>query len=585
MRMPWTRLGDDVQVEGYRSLTQIGSGGFSTVWVATESDVGRKVALKVARARDGETRRRFSAEAEIGRRWAATQGIVGILGLTQAADGRPVLVMPYYDQGTAADLLPVEHRLPAAGVADLVRQVAQGLDAMHRQQYVHRDVSPRNILRSREMGYAMGDLGCTRPANSIVQSPWTEALTPGYAAPEASDRTRVQTITSDVYGLAATAWALLTGVPPHGFPPDPSALELTVRYELRRTRRPAVDPLLQAGLSAGRADLLASALDPDPTRRPAGVLALADVLSGLPGSVSSGSVASGPVVSGPVVSGAVSSGPVSSGPVSTGPVSSGRVASGPVSSGLVSPGPAVPGPVRSGGQVPGGGAARTPVSVDVDSTDPIAAARPDLGPIQPPARRVAVADSTSLVDQPAKTPKRQGTSSHRRRRRAAVALIVVLVSFVAGFFLVTLVSGSSSPSNSAGPTSPHPSASTSGAPASRPLIDDLRIVAQDTHGVRLAWTPAADPDLLPVLQRAPGPAATTTGPSATGTGPVPGTDGGAAGTGGGVAWTTLEVDLTARSKRVRVKLPNPARAYCFRLMLVRGADVPVPSNQVCTAGH
>jgi len=250
LRLPWQS--DDNTVVGYRLLQEIGAGGFSTVHVAEDLGVRRRVALKIARSRDRGTQERFATEAAIGERLAAARGIVGTLQHTRTKDGRPVLVMPYYDLGNAAALLPDGHRLSLTAVVDLIQDVAQGLDTMHRQHYLHRDITPRNILRSSELGSALGDLGCARPFNSTWQPPWTEALTPAYAAPEALAADGVQTIASDVYGLAATTWALFTGLPPDG---------------------------QTAGVPEAAAQILIQALDPDPARRPGRVLDLSEALA------------------------------------------------------------------------------------------------------------------------------------------------------------------------------------------------------------------------------------------------------------------------------------------------------------------
>jgi len=277
-RAPWST--DDVQVKGYRLLEQVGSGGFSIVYSADDLAAGRRVALKIARSRGVEAQAKFDAEAAIGRRLAAVRGIVGTLDRTRTRDGRPVLVMAYYDQPNAAELLADGHRPAPAEVVELIQDVAQGLDAMHRQHFLHRDISPRNILRSTEMGYALGDLGCARAVNSTTQPPWTQALTPGYAAPETVAGVAVQTIASDVYGLAATAWALFTGLPPYGRPPDPVALQLVARYELQRNSGPpSASVLLAAGVPEPAAQVLVQALDPDPARRPGRAMDFSDALA------------------------------------------------------------------------------------------------------------------------------------------------------------------------------------------------------------------------------------------------------------------------------------------------------------------
>jgi hypothetical protein len=276
LRLP-TRGGANTEVEGFRLLQEIGAGGFSIVHLAEEIGARRRVAVKVARLKDAQTRGRFEAEGRIGERLAAVRGVVGVLAQTRSRDGRPVLVMPYYDLGSADALLRDGARPGLAEVAEMIGQAAQGLEAMHAQQLLHRDVSPRNLLRSTELGAALGDLGCARVINSTEQPPWTEAFTPGFAAPEAR-RDTAQTIASDVYGLAATTWALLTGAPPYGPPPDRDS-EALARYELRRiTAAPPPEGLLGLGVPEATARVLSRALDPDPSRRPARVRDISEAL-------------------------------------------------------------------------------------------------------------------------------------------------------------------------------------------------------------------------------------------------------------------------------------------------------------------
>jgi hypothetical protein len=271
------RGGAVAEVEGFRLLEVIGSGAFSVVHLAEEVGAQRRVALKVARSKDAVTRRRFEAEGRIGERLVAVRGVVGTLRQTRSRDGRPVLVMPYYDLGSADTLLRDGIRPGLDELAEMIGQAAQGLEAMHAQHLLHRDVSPRNLLRSTELGAALGDLGCARLINSTEQPPWTEAFTPGFAAPEARQDT-AQTIASDVYGLAATTWALLTGAPPYGPPPDPDAESLG-SYEWRRmTAAPPPAGLLAVGVPEEAARVLSRALHPDPSRRPARVWDISEAL-------------------------------------------------------------------------------------------------------------------------------------------------------------------------------------------------------------------------------------------------------------------------------------------------------------------
>ncbi len=102
------RAAGGTDVVGYRVLHQVGAGGFSTVYAAEEIGRERQTALKIARDRSRQTRDRFDFEAEIGQRLVAARGVVGVLEQTRTTDGVPVLVMPFYDRGTAAELLAAE---------------------------------------------------------------------------------------------------------------------------------------------------------------------------------------------------------------------------------------------------------------------------------------------------------------------------------------------------------------------------------------------------------------------------------------------------------------------------------------------
>jgi len=120
----FARGGDGADVSGYRLLGEIDSGGFSTVHLAEDLTAGRRVALKVARTRDADVRERFAVEARVGALLASARGIVAALGVARTRDGRPVLVLPYYDLGSAGSLLADGDRLPLPAVVALVRQVA-----------------------------------------------------------------------------------------------------------------------------------------------------------------------------------------------------------------------------------------------------------------------------------------------------------------------------------------------------------------------------------------------------------------------------------------------------------------------------
>lgn len=146
--------------------------------------------------------------------------------------------------------LPVDHVLQHA------RQASEGLQYVHEQNVVHRDVKPHNLICG-EAGIVLVDFGIAR--EQAAGDTGTRAIgTPLYMAPEVLVGEEISA-RSDVYGLAATVWALLAGKPPSYDDPTPLAetvdgvspeLERTLRaaLQIRPERRLASVEALAAGL-------------------------------------------------------------------------------------------------------------------------------------------------------------------------------------------------------------------------------------------------------------------------------------------------------------------------------------------------
>jgi tRNA A-37 threonylcarbamoyl transferase component Bud32 len=147
--------------------------------------------------------------------------------------------------------LPVEEALAYA------RQACEALQYVHEQQIVHRDVKPQNLIESAD-GVVLVDFGIAREEIDS-DNPGTRAIgTPLYMAPEVLVGEGVSP-RSDVYGVGATLWALLTGEPPAYH--DETRLSETVKGvspELERTVRAALE--LHAERRIASVEALATAL-------------------------------------------------------------------------------------------------------------------------------------------------------------------------------------------------------------------------------------------------------------------------------------------------------------------------------------
>ena len=221
------------EIEGFTPAGVLGRGGFGTVYRAADDAHGREVAIKVLGRIDGDAaRRRFDRE----RRAMGTVsghpniGVVYTSGFT--ATHEPYIVMEMIRGGSLADRLEREGPLPAADVIELGITLADALEHAHQGGVLHLDLKPENILMSRFGTPKIVDFGI---AALVHEESSTSAIraTPAYADPDVLDGHH-GTVRSDVYGLAATLFTLLSGGPPYS--QGPSGL-----YQVMR--RVALDPV------------------------------------------------------------------------------------------------------------------------------------------------------------------------------------------------------------------------------------------------------------------------------------------------------------------------------------------------------
>jgi serine/threonine-protein kinase len=250
----------------YRLERLLGEGALGLVY----REVGG-VAVKVLRpewARDEIARARFLREAQLARR-IQSRHVVPIIEVGEV-EGVVYLVMPLYAR-SLADRLRSSGPLGVEECADLAAQLGRGLDALHSEGILHRDVKPSNVLLDDGVA-ALTDFGLARAADSTRLTHEGQVLgSLHYLAPELIEGTEATTA-SDIYALGCLLYEAVVGEPPFagrsaaelGFaqlvepPPDP------------RERRP--------GLSAEVASALLNPLEKEPSARPTSATALARLL-------------------------------------------------------------------------------------------------------------------------------------------------------------------------------------------------------------------------------------------------------------------------------------------------------------------
>jgi serine/threonine-protein kinase len=210
-------LPDLPAIAGYEVLGVLGRGAMGVVYKARHRGLKRLVALKMILAGEhvGQRERaRFRREAEAIAR-LAHPNIVQVYEVGEEG-GRPFLSLEYVDGGSL-DQKIADTPQPPGEAARLVRLLAGAMEAAHREGVIHRDLKPGNVLLTREGIPKVGDFGLAREleAGAGATRSGTVLGTPSYMAPEQADgRAHDVGPPSDVYGLGAVLYELLTGRPP-----------------------------------------------------------------------------------------------------------------------------------------------------------------------------------------------------------------------------------------------------------------------------------------------------------------------------------------------------------------------------------
>ncbi|MBL5972395.1 MAG: serine/threonine protein kinase [Candidatus Leucobacter sulfamidivorax] len=196
----------------YELSSRIAVGGMGEVWKATDSIIGRTVAIKILKDEymgDPGFLERFRAEA----RHAALVNHEGIANVFDYGEeqGSAYIVMELVPGEPLSSIIEREGRLPADRVLGIVAQTATALQAAHDAGLVHRDIKPGNLLITPEGRVKITDFGIARIADQVPLTATGQVMgTVQYLAPEqASGHTA--TSATDIYSLGVVAYECLAG--------------------------------------------------------------------------------------------------------------------------------------------------------------------------------------------------------------------------------------------------------------------------------------------------------------------------------------------------------------------------------------
>ncbi|MBW4689429.1 MAG: serine/threonine protein kinase [Komarekiella atlantica HA4396-MV6] len=204
----------------YTLIQEIGRGGFGITFKATHQYLGHEVVMKTIneRLRQNPDFAKFERQFQDEARRLATcihPNIVRVSDFFIEA-GLPYMVMEYIPGETLGDAFVLPGiPLPEAKAIHYIRQIGAALQVVHNNGLLHRDIKPDNIiLRQGTQEVVLIDFGIAREFNGGVRQTHTGLVTEGYSPIEQYLSQAPRTPATDVYGLAATLYALLTAQVP-----------------------------------------------------------------------------------------------------------------------------------------------------------------------------------------------------------------------------------------------------------------------------------------------------------------------------------------------------------------------------------
>src|SRR5215475_7583891 len=256
--------GAPVEFGDYELLEELGRGGQGVVYRARQKSLNRIVALKVIALGHWATEahvKRFRLEAEAAAR-LNHPGIVPIYEVGER-DGACYFSMGLVEGGQL-DAIPEREPMPIRSAVELIVKLARTVHYAHEHNILHRDIKPGNILLDANREPHLTDFGLARlvEADSTVTRTREVLGTPSYMAPEqaAGEHTKIGKAT-DVYGLGAVLYQLLTGQPPFAGGTTYETIRLLLNTEPRQPR--ALNPKIDRDLST----ICLKCLEKDPKRR------------------------------------------------------------------------------------------------------------------------------------------------------------------------------------------------------------------------------------------------------------------------------------------------------------------------------
>ena len=234
--------------ERYKLTERIGLGGMAEVYRATDTVLGRTVAVKVMLpqyAADEDFADRFRQEAASAANLNSPY-VVNIYDWGQDA-GTYFIVMEYVRGSDLKSGIKQRGALNPRKIAEIGEQVCQALNVAHKQDIIHRDIKPQNIMIQPDGNVKVMDFGIATAKNSVKTSTGSVLGTAHYISPEQAQGKELAA-TSDLYSLGVVLYECATGQVPFDGPDAVSVAVMQVKEEPTDPSRinPDMDPDLES---------------------------------------------------------------------------------------------------------------------------------------------------------------------------------------------------------------------------------------------------------------------------------------------------------------------------------------------------
>lgn len=212
-----TEAASNIFANKYEILEKLGKGGFATVYLARDTTLNRRVAIKVLHSQLSENDptflKRFEREAQTIAQ-LNHPNIIDVYEFGQIND-QYFLVMPYLPGPDLAHLIAEQGALEATQVIRIVEQIGAALDYAHQHGVIHRDIKPPNVIFNEQGSAILADFGIVKLADESTALTQTGGVigTPYYMAPEQWTTGRMDART-DLYALGVMVYQMLTGQVP-----------------------------------------------------------------------------------------------------------------------------------------------------------------------------------------------------------------------------------------------------------------------------------------------------------------------------------------------------------------------------------